>query len=200
MYHSVVQNYNPRPNASGEGSAAAQDHRTVCGRIDGPRRCAQAQLAFRDKVSGRSNSTRSWVTFGVMRPRSPRSRRTRPYPSIVLNVRDRLDFALPVMRANSSSERGAFSAMTRSSSRLPAERTLAKDSQTFGLPGATPLAAGHRQGSGLHLLVAGDADFQGRHRITPLSRNTASTALQKSASNVAASRYSYALSPAGAPV
>src|ERR1700733_1815478 len=40
------------------------------------------------------------------------------------------------MRASSSSELGAFSAMTRNSSRLPADSTLAKDSvevnQTFG--------------------------------------------------------------------
>jgi ribbon-helix-helix CopG family protein len=45
------------------------------------------------------------------------------------------------MRANSSSERGAFSAMTRSSSRLPADRILANDSvevnQTFGASFAT---------------------------------------------------------------
>jgi hypothetical protein len=43
--------------------------------------CAKAvmvQLALRDSVSGRSNFTRSCITFGVMRPRSPRSRRTRP--------------------------------------------------------------------------------------------------------------------------
>jgi hypothetical protein len=37
-----------------------------------------AQLAFRDSVNGRSSSTRSCITLGVMRPRSPRSRRTRP--------------------------------------------------------------------------------------------------------------------------
>ena len=53
-----------------------------------------------------------------------------------VEVRDRLDFALPVIRASSSSEPGAFSAMTRCSSRLPADKTLAKDSvevnQTFG--------------------------------------------------------------------
>jgi hypothetical protein len=36
------------------------------------------QLALRDSVSGRSNSTRSCMTFGVIRPRSPRSRQTRP--------------------------------------------------------------------------------------------------------------------------
>jgi hypothetical protein len=35
-------------------------------------------LAFRGRVSGNSSSTRSCMTFGVMRPRSPRSRRTRP--------------------------------------------------------------------------------------------------------------------------
>ena len=56
--------------------------------------------------------------------------------------------------------------------------------------GNAPLAARHRHGARLHLLVAGDADLQGRHGITPLSRNTASTVLQKSASSVAASRYS----------
>jgi hypothetical protein len=43
-------------------------------------------------------------------------------------VRDRFDLALPVIRATSSSEPGAFSAITRSSSRFPAERTLANDS------------------------------------------------------------------------
>ena len=36
------------------------------------------QLALRDSVSGRSNSTRSCITFGVIRPRSPRSRHTKP--------------------------------------------------------------------------------------------------------------------------
>ena len=33
---------------------------------------------LRESVSGRSSSTRSCITFGVIRPRSPRSRRTRP--------------------------------------------------------------------------------------------------------------------------
>ena len=55
-------------------------------------------------------------------------------------MRDRLDFALPVMRASSSSDPGACSTITRNRSRLPAERTLAKDSvevnQTFGSSGA----------------------------------------------------------------
>jgi hypothetical protein len=55
---------------------------------------------------------------------------------IVGSVLDRLDFALPVIRASSSSEPGACSTMTRSRSRLPAESTLAKDSvelnHTFG--------------------------------------------------------------------
>ena len=36
------------------------------------------QLALRDNVSGRSSSTRSCITLGVIRPRSPRSRLTRP--------------------------------------------------------------------------------------------------------------------------
>src|SRR5260370_33068500 len=55
---------------------------------------------------------------------------------MVFNVRDRFDLARPVIRANSSSELGASLAMTCSSSRLPADRTLANDSvevnQTFG--------------------------------------------------------------------
>jgi hypothetical protein len=42
------------------------------------RRAVVAQLAFRDRASGRLSSTRSCVTVGVIRPRSPRSRRTRP--------------------------------------------------------------------------------------------------------------------------
>jgi len=33
---------------------------------------------LRDRVSGSSSSTRSCITFGVIRPWSPRSRRTRP--------------------------------------------------------------------------------------------------------------------------
>jgi len=41
-------------------------------------KAAMVQLALRDSVSGRSSFTRSCITFGVMRPRSPRSRRTRP--------------------------------------------------------------------------------------------------------------------------
>ena len=36
------------------------------------------QLVLRDSVSGRSSSTRSYMTLGVIRPRSPRSSRTRP--------------------------------------------------------------------------------------------------------------------------
>ena len=60
---------------------------------------------------------------------------------MVRSVRDRFDLALPVIRASSSSEPGAFSAMTRSRSRLPADKTLAKDSvevnQTFGSSAAT---------------------------------------------------------------
>jgi len=70
-------------------------------------------------VSGGCGSTRSCITFGEMRPRSPRSRRARQSPSIVLHVRDRLDLGLPMRRANSSSDLGAFSAMTRSSSQSP---------------------------------------------------------------------------------
>jgi hypothetical protein len=62
---------------------------------------------------------------------------------MVRSVRDRFGLALPVpvIRASSSSEPGAFPAMTRSSSRFPADRTLAKDSvevnQTFGSLAAT---------------------------------------------------------------
>src|ERR1700680_3940668 len=51
-----------------------------------------------------------------------------------------------------------------------------------------PLAPRDCHGARLHLLVAGDADFQMVMGITPLSRNTASTVIQKSASKVAASR------------
>lgn len=47
---------------------------------------------------------------------------------VVFNVRDRFDLVRPVIRANSSSELGASLAMTCSSSRLPADRTLANDS------------------------------------------------------------------------
>jgi len=51
------------------------------------------------------------------------------------------------------------------------------------------LAAGDPQRARFHLLVAGDAHFQRRHGITSLSRNTASTAAQKSESRAAASPY-----------
>jgi hypothetical protein len=110
---------------------------------------------------------------------------------MVRRVRDRLDFALPVIRASSSSEPGACSASTHSLSRLPAESTLAKDSeavnQTFGLSvHDAPLAAGDGHGAGLHGLVAGDADFQGRHKIAPFSRRTASAVAQMASSKVAA--------------
>jgi hypothetical protein len=47
---------------------------------------------------------------------------------MVFNVRDRFDFARPVIRANSSSELGASLAMICSSSRLPADSTLANNS------------------------------------------------------------------------
>jgi hypothetical protein len=52
----------------------------------------------------KSRSTHEAAFRFVMRPRSPRSRRTRPLPSMVRNVPDRLDVALPVVRASSSSE------------------------------------------------------------------------------------------------
>ena len=59
---------------------------------------------------------------------------------MVFNVRDRFDFARPLIRVGSSSEPGASSAMIRRSSRLPFDRTLAKDSvevnHTFGSPAA----------------------------------------------------------------
>ena len=42
------------------------------------RQAVMAQLALRETVRGRSSSTRSYVTFGAIRPRSPRSRWTRP--------------------------------------------------------------------------------------------------------------------------
>lgn|SRR6185312_2284588 len=55
---------------------------------------------------------------------------------MVFSVRDRLDFARPVMAANSSSDSGERRAMVASSSRFPAESTLANDSvhvnQTLG--------------------------------------------------------------------
>src|SRR5712691_2734324 len=41
-----------------------------------------------------------------------------------------------------------------------------------------------------HLIVAGDADLQRGHQMTPFSRRTASTVAQKSASKLAASLYS----------
>lgn len=53
-----------------------------------------------------------------------------------------------------------------------------------------PLTPRHGHGARIHLLVAGDAHLQGRHGITPLSRNTAATVVQKSTSKAAASRYS----------
>jgi len=52
---------------------------------------------------------------------------------------NRHDLARPVICASSSNEPGAFSAIVRKSSRLPAESTLANDSvevnQTLGSPG-----------------------------------------------------------------
>ena len=38
------------------------------------------------------------MTFGVIGPRSPRSRRTSPWPAIVFKVGDSFDFGLPVIR------------------------------------------------------------------------------------------------------
>jgi hypothetical protein len=112
--------------------------------------------------------------------------RTRPYPSTVLSVRDRFDLARPVICASASSEPGAFSAMIRKSSRLPAEKTLAKDSVEVNQSDAM-LAARDPHGARLHLLVARDAYVQRRNGVTPLARNPRSTAVQKSASRFAAS-------------
>lgn len=52
--------------------------------------------------------------------------------------------------------------MICSSSRFPGRRDV-------------PLAPRDRHGAGLHVLIAGDAHFQGRDRITPSSRDTAFT-------------------------
>src|SRR6266478_4102578 len=114
---------------------------------------------------------------------------------MVFRVRDRFDFVFPVIRASSSREPGACSAITRSTSRLPADSTLAKDSvevnHTFGSSGAMRcLPRATARVRALHILVAGDAYFQRGHGITPFSRNTESTVVQKSPSSVAASRYS----------
>lgn len=55
-----------------------EDHLRNAGRLNPPGSSLRLYPAFRDRVSGRSSSTRSWATLGVMRPRSPRSSRTRP--------------------------------------------------------------------------------------------------------------------------
>jgi hypothetical protein len=84
---------------------------------------------------------------------------------MVRSVRERLDCALPVMRASSSSEPGAFSAMTRSSSRLPADSTLAKDlvevNQTLAhrlrvtirISHRSPLLVGRQLGARVHVAL-----------------------------------------------
>ncbi len=65
----------PKPRSGGaeraslDGLAAVRPARA---------KAVMARLALRDSVSGRSSSTRSCMTFGVMRPRSPRSSRTKP--------------------------------------------------------------------------------------------------------------------------
>ena len=65
----------PKPRSGGaeraslDGLAAVRPARA---------KAVMVQLTLRDSVSGRSSSTRSCITFGVIRPRSPRSRRTRP--------------------------------------------------------------------------------------------------------------------------
>jgi hypothetical protein len=58
-------------NATRNASTSFSVMRSVASRTS-----SRNQLAFLDEVSGRSNSTRSCVTVGVIRPRSPRSRRT----------------------------------------------------------------------------------------------------------------------------
>jgi hypothetical protein len=87
------------------------------------------------------------------------------------------DLALPVIRANSSSEPGAFSAITRNGSRLPADCTLAKrlgrgEPELRLIGREAPLTAPPGHGAGFHLVIAGDAHLQCRHGITRRSRNT----------------------------
>ena len=65
----------PQPRSGGAARASLDGLTTV---RPSRRQAVTAQLALRAIVSGRSSSTRSCVTFGVIRPRSPRSRRTRP--------------------------------------------------------------------------------------------------------------------------
>jgi hypothetical protein len=119
--------------------------------------------ALCDSVSGRSSSTRSCMTFGVIGPaRRVRGGPSHSFPWCAACV---TGFALPVICASSSSEPGAFSAMTRSSSRLRADRILeglGRGEPDFGLVGRyAAFAACHRHGAGLHLLVARNADLQG---------------------------------------
>ncbi len=71
----VCRRSRPPPRSGGaeraslDGLAADQPARA---------KAVMVQLALRDSVIGRSSSTRSCMTLGVIRPRSPRSRRTRP--------------------------------------------------------------------------------------------------------------------------
>src|SRR5208337_3583894 len=71
-------------------------------------------------------------------------------------------------------------------------KTLGRGKPHLGISGfRLELAPRDRHRSRLHVFVGSDSDFEDLHGTIPFSRSTASTAVQKSASRVAASLYSY---------
>src|SRR5262245_36006879 len=57
--------------------------------------------------NGRIREIRWYGTRGITDPRGPRVRCTKPYRSMVFNVRDRFDFSRPVSSASRASDSGA---------------------------------------------------------------------------------------------
>ncbi len=80
MFEGVYEEMPPHLRRQRQKAGCERWRRRVdgAGQQGGRRSCVVAQPALRDSVSGRSSSTRSCITFGVIRPRSPRSRRTSP--------------------------------------------------------------------------------------------------------------------------
>jgi len=97
-------------------------------------------------------------------PPPPFCNQTRPWPAIVLSVRDQFDFARPVKHASSSSESDTLSAMICKSSRLPAHSAFAKNcgdvNQTLGpLAEGRLLATRDFKRASLHIFVICNSDL-----------------------------------------
>ncbi len=89
------------------------------------RALAVSRFQSKTRTKGNSQSDSGIGNTGNNRAALPLRRWTKPYLSIVLSVRKRLDLARPESSASSAKESGCVSAMRARRARLRSERTLA---------------------------------------------------------------------------